>query len=319
MYKIGIIGTGNVAQTLVSNMIASEMPVSFKLLHYVSDQGQDNQYANVDLVNSIAHTSSFTNKVQVVEWNDLSDCDILLFTARTNSMDGEKVDRMAFLKSNGLIALDIAKKLKQINYKNLILVVSNPVEPIAGVIRYYLNYDPYKIIGASTFLDSQRLQQHIANCSQFNFRDIPAYFLGEHSLNAVAFVSKINSILPVLSSTQKNEIKNCVDKALSDPTRIISARNFTCHGVANSVKQILKAIMADDDRVVLLSTYLKHNEYNIKKPIYFSTFVQINRNGVKRVLTANVSDSEQKAIDKLAISMQHTWETTKKVLKIDEL
>jgi len=61
-----------------------------------------------------------------------------------------------------------------------VVVISNPVDRVAGLLTHLAGLDPERVIGTGTFLDTVRLERALAVALDRDPSDVEAWVLGEH-------------------------------------------------------------------------------------------------------------------------------------------
>ena len=150
--KIVIVGTGNVGATTAFSIINQGLCERLVLI----DMNQEKAYGEMlDLQHSV-HFMNRNIKVQVGEYKDCADADVVIITAAA-PMDPNATDRLTMLAPSKKVMKSIIQPIMESGFNGILVVISNPVD----IMTYYawkLSGLPKKqVIGSGTTLDSARL------------------------------------------------------------------------------------------------------------------------------------------------------------------
>src|ERR1700709_2638732 len=129
-------------------------------------------------------------RIYAGNYDKCSDADIVLITAGLRRKPDES--RLDLINRNVTLFKQILDSLKGAGLKKdaILFIVSNPVDILTRLAIDYLKYDPTKVIGLGTQLDTARFRSLIALETGLPPGQIKALILGEHG----------DSMVPVWSS-----------------------------------------------------------------------------------------------------------------------
>lgn len=304
-FKIGIIGTGLVGKTILSKLLAANWNVNLSFLHY-QNLTFDNQDLFLDFEDGLSHSNIQNRKVNCDTYEEITKSDLIIVAIKKELSNKETTSRFVHAKTNGQEILKIAQKLKSLNYNNLILLASNPVESLTQLMQTVLNIAPYKVFGCGTYLDSMRLQIEIAHHFNLHSDQIEAYFLGEHSEEALPFLSQINALYSQIDNNLDLLNKIAKSSLIKRVKKILKSQGATAQGIANEAHQIVEAIVFNTNKILPLCCHLTH-QYNLKTPLYADTFAKLNQKGVAQVYQANLNQDETKQMQEVLESVAKKW------------
>ncbi|MCI5971833.1 MAG: L-lactate dehydrogenase [Anaerococcus sp.] len=292
--KVVLIGDGFVgssyAFSLVNSTLASEL--------VIIDIRKDKEVADVnDLLDSTVLTPSAT-LVRSGSYEDCKDADLVVL-AYGNSQKN-LVNRLDDIKIATEMVLDTIPKVVENGYDGVILLATNPVDVIARVVEEVSGFSPERIVGTGTSLDSARFAQYLALETGFNVADINAYVIGEHGNSSVAVWSNANingigigQFIENIDDSYKDKVGELIrDKAF----RIIKGKGATHFGIANCLLAFTRAILLDENRVLMASAKL-NGEYK-NEGLYTGVPTVIGRNGAEKILEMPIDKREQDMFDK---------------------
>src|SRR3989440_7923472 len=129
-------------------------------------------------------------KIYAGNYDKCADSDIVLITAGLRRKPDES--RLDLINRNVLLFKQILDPLKGAGLKKdaILFIVSNPVDVLTRLAIEYLKYNPAKVIGLGTQLDTARFRSLIALETGLPPSQIKALILGEHG----------DSMVPIWSS-----------------------------------------------------------------------------------------------------------------------
>src|SRR5918996_1807122 len=123
------------------------------------------------------------------DYADLADAGLAIITAGINEKAGGATDRndpagrLRLLDANVKVFQDIVPKLVKAAPEAVIVVATDPPEPLADVARQLAGHD--RIVDAGTYLDSLRFRLHIGERLGVAPDSVDANVVGEHGTSSV--------------------------------------------------------------------------------------------------------------------------------------
>lgn len=309
--KVVIIGAGYVgsttAYTLMQSGIVSEIAIIDLNIKKVEGEVMDMNHC-------LAFTKPMTIKVGTYE--DCSDADLIIMTAGPSIQPGGT--RLDLAKQNASIMKSIMEEITKYTRDAVILVATNPVDILTQVASESVGYDPKKVIGSGTVLDSARFRHILSQHCKVDTRNVHGYILGEHGDSEIAAWSLTNIAgAPLAQYCQgcgkahclginKDEILNQVRKA---GYHIIDRKVATFYGVSNAIKRITEAILRNEHSILTVSSLL-NGEYGIEN-IAMSVPTIVNSSGVHKIVELPLSEDEKIGLRKSADTLKEILDHTK--------
>lgn len=308
--KVVLIGDGFVgssyAFTLVNSGLATELAII--------DIRKDKEIADVnDLLDATVLTSSPT-LVKTGSFEDCKDSDLVVL-AYGNSQKN-LVNRLDDIKIASQMVVDTIPKVVEAGYDGVILLATNPVDVISRVVAEVSGFPKEKIVGTGTSLDTARFAQYLALASKFNVADINAYVIGEHGNSSVAVWSNANvnginisEFIDKIDDAYKDEVGELIrDKAF----KIIKGKGATHFGIANCMLAFTRAILLDEKRVLMASSYLR-GEYK-NEGLYTGVPTVVGKNGAEKILQMPIDDREQEMFDKSCKALKENYKLALEII-----
>ena len=95
-------------------------------------------------------------KIRAGEYADCADADVVAICAGVAQKPGES--RLNLLQRNTAVFRSIVGPVVESGFKGLFLVATNPVDIMARITQQLSGFDPHRVIGSGTALDTARLR-----------------------------------------------------------------------------------------------------------------------------------------------------------------
>jgi len=290
--RVVIIGAGLVGSTfayaLMINGIASEI--------ILIDRNEERLEGEVMDLN---HGISFVRPtlVRAGDYEDCKDADIIVICAGANQKPGET--RIDLLGRNTEIFRSIIDRIKASGTEAIILVATNPVDIMTYVTYKLSGYEPSRVIGSGTVLDSARFRYLISSHCRVDPSNVHAYIIGEHGDTEVPVWSMANiaglrfsEYCPVCGKNcgpfPKDDIVNEVKNAAY---RIIKGKGATYYAIGLALVHIVESILRDEYSVLTVSSLL-NGEYGLHD-VCLSLPSIVARRGVTKKVPVELSPDEE--------------------------
>ncbi len=278
--KITVVGAGyvgmSVAQKCAEKNLASEICLTDVL------EGRAQGIA-LDL-NQAAAIEGYTSRViGTSEPGPTADSDLFIVTAGRPRKPG--MSRSDLLEVNGRIMSDVADVIRERSPAAMVIVVTNPLDPMTGLMRARVGFPAKRVCGMAGVLDSSRFSWFIAERLGTCVKDVDAMVLGAHGDSMVP--------LPEACTVNGVALGNLTDRAtiaeLSDRTRHGGAEivNLLKTGSAFFAPAASAVAMAasilNDEKRLLPSSCLLNGQFGVEG-IYTGVPAILGREGVERIV-----------------------------------
>ena len=244
-------------------------------------------------------------KIFAGNYDDCHDADIVAICAGVAQKPGES--RLELLQRNTAVFRSIIGPVVQSGFNGIFLVATNPVDIMTQITYTLSGFNPRRVVGSGTALDTARLRFLLGEFFEVDPRNVHAYVIGEHgdsefvpwsqAMLATRPITDLCCDNPEICSLSKltqleGEVRDAAQK-------IIQAKNATYYGIGMSLVRITKAILGNENSVLTVSAMLL-GEYG-ESDVFVGVPCIVNRNGIKRVHTLALNDQE---MDKFRNSCQ---------------
>ena len=250
----------------------------------------------------LGHGAFFTPPVDVRagDYTDCSGADVVIICAGAKQKPGQS--RMDLVGTNIDICKSVVQNVVAQTRDAILLLVTNPVDVLTYAALKFSGLPKRRVIGSGTVLDSARFRYLLSQHCQVDAHNVHAYVLGEHGDSEVLAWSITNIAGVKLDDYCKNCPRKCpnierekiADQVRNSAYHIIEAKEATNFAVGLALVKITTSILRNENSVLTLST-LMSGQYGIDD-VCLSVSTTINRDGVDRVLSPNLTEAELEAL-----------------------
>jgi L-lactate dehydrogenase len=292
--KVGIIGAGAVGSACFLSLVIRGSAREIVLVNRDRKRAQgvvtDVQYGTV-LSPPIA--------VRDGDYSDLAGSSVVMITAGVNEKAGgatdrsDPVGRLRLLEANAAIFQDIVPQIHKFAPDALILVVSDPPDALADVVRM-LGHE--RVMSTGTSLDTLRFRFHLGKRLNVSASDVEALVLGEHGVSSVFLWSAArvggSKVLDLFGeSTAPQKVREEIEGEVRYANiTIIEGIGASQYGIGMVSARLTEMVLRDERAVIPVGCY------NPTFGITLSLPSVIGREGVHRMLEPEMSDAERQAL-----------------------
>lgn len=296
--KVVLVGTGFVGMSMaysILNQGNSSGVNELVLIDVLKDKAIGEA---MDLCHGLPCSSSHM-KIKAGDYSDCSDADIVVITAGLNQRPGQT--RLELSTANAKIMKDITNQVVSSGFDGIFLIASNPVDLMTKVVQEVSGFNPSKVIGSGTALDTARLRYLVGEYLNVSNKNVHAYIMGEHGDSSFvpwehAYVGckKVSDIL-LDSNRDLSDLDKIYVEVRDAAYEIINRKKATYYGIGLGLTKIVKTILNNTNEILTVSAYLD-GQYN-QKDIYIGVPAIINSNGARELLELKLSDENQAKLD----------------------
>ena len=307
--KIAILGTGNVGATIAYNLVVQGVASEIVLVDINKEKAEGEA---LDLSQCAASCPSV--KVWSGEYADVAGSDFVVVTFGVGRKPGQT--RLDLAAINIGILKSVIADVAKIAPEALYIVVSNPVDVLTYVTMMDTCLDKSQVIGTGTLLDSNRLQQAVADYCKVDVHNVTAYVFGEHGDACMAPWSLCTvcgmpireyctKIMGVKKEQLEEELQNIYTGMVAAGSKVIKAKGATFYAIAASTVQLIKALASDTETILPLATYL-NGEYGAKD-LCTGVLCKVGGSGFKSIVEVPLPEDEMKLFSEKLASLDNTF------------
>ena len=285
--KVVIIGCGNVGMSYAYALLNQKTKVNELVL--IDIQRERIIGEAMDLNHGLAFAPSKLT-IRVGEYADCKDAAIVCICAGANQSPGET--RLDLVQKNNVIFKDIIGKVVESGFNGIFLVATNPLDIMTYITYKHSGFEPSRVIGSGTTLDTARLRYLLSDKLNVNTKNVHAYIMGEHGDSEFAswsnaYVGSVN-VREYLHQDELDKIAHNVKTAAYD---IINKKGATYYGIGMVLVRITNAILDDEHSILTVSSYNKEHDLFVGYPSI------VGKDGIVGYTPIKLTEDEQKALD----------------------
>src|SRR5713226_5417514 len=282
--KIGIIGTGAVGTACAFSVVMRGCADELVLL-------DRNRKRARGVVADLQYGATLSPPLTLIEgdYDDLAGADLVMITAGVNERAGGATDRrdpsgrLRLLDTNATVYRDIVPRVVEAAPEAMILVVTDPPDPLADLTRQLGGHD--RVLSTGTYLDSLRFQFHLAKRLEISPASVEALVVGEHGTSEVFLWSgaRVGGMRAAQAAAGKGgdlaEVRQSVERDVRYANiSIIEGIGASQLGIGMVSARIAEIVLRNEQAVVPIGVF------NPKFGVTLSMPGILGRNGVRRIL-----------------------------------
>ena len=299
--KVGIVGAGAVgAASLLSLVMRSPPACEIVVL-------DKNNARAKGVVADLQYGATLSPAVELRagDYRDLADAVLVIITAGINERAGGATDRgdpagrLKLLEANANVYRDIMPRIVAVAPQAVILVVTDPPDPLADLARRLAGHE--RVLSSGTFLDTLRFRFHLARRLKVSPAFVEAQVVGEHGTSQVFLWSsaRVAGMLATAALDRHGESSDEFRRQVEDEVSyanitIIEGTGASQLGIGMATARIVEAILRDEQAVMPVGAF------NPKYGTTLSLPSVLGRTGVSRILEPEMSEAEQQGLQRSA-------------------
>ena len=294
--KVVLVGTGFVGMSMAYSMLNQGGVNELVLIDIDKDKTKGEEM-------DMAHGLPYAPQKMVIKAGDYDECkdaQVVVITAGIAQKPGQT--RLELSEVNTKIMKQITESIMASGFDGVIVVASNPVDLMTYVVAEVSGLPKSRVIGSGTVLDTARLRYLMADYLQVSSKNIHAYIMGEHGDSSFvpwnhAYVGCKKMIDVMKDGNHPMEDLNKIHQNVVNAAyEIINKKKATYYGIGMALSKIVKSVLDNDNSILTVSTYLKDGQYG-QDDIFIGVPAIINSNGVRELLTLELSNEEQEKLN----------------------
>ena len=256
--KVAVIGCGFVGTTCAFELIESGLFLEMVLIDLDKKRSEGEA---MDLSHGSAYSHAM--KIYAGDYDDIKDAGIVIISAGAPQKVGET--RLDLVRKNVMILKSIINEIKKRNYEGLLLIVSNPVDILTYVALKLSGFEPHRVMGSGTVLDTARFRYVIGERLMVDSRNVHAYIIGEHGDSEVPVFSTasvsgihLNHFAQLRGYFDyENMMNEIYEDVKNSAYEIIKRKGATYYGIAVAIRRICEAIIKDEHCILPVSSLME--------------------------------------------------------------
>jgi L-lactate dehydrogenase len=302
--KIGIIGAGAVGTACAFAVVMRGCASELVLLDL------DRRRAR-GVVSDLQYGAALSQAVTLIEgdYHDFADADLVMITAGVNERAGGATDRgdptgrLRLLDTNAKVYREIVPRLVKAAPEAVILVVTDPPDPLADLTRQLAGHN--RVLSTGTYLDTLRFQFHLAKRLEVSHASVRAMVIGEHGTSEVflwsgARVGGMRADQAIASqSGDVAEVRQAVEQEVRYANiTIIEGTGASQLGIGMVSARIAEIVLRNEQAVIPIGVF------NPKFGVTLSLPGILGRSGVSRILEPAMTEGELQGLQRSADTLK---------------
>jgi L-lactate dehydrogenase len=237
------------------------------------------------------------------DYPDLAGAGLVIITAGINEKAGGATDRsdpagrLKLLRTNADVYRDIVPRILAVAPEALLLVVTDPPDPLADLARRLAGHP--RVLSTGTFLDTLRFRFHLARQMQVSPHHVEAQVVGEHGTSQVFLWSSARVAGTRALAALAGEAPEAFRKRVEEEVRyanitIIEGTGASQLGIGMATARIVEAILRDERAVIPIGSFNPNYGVTLSLPSV------LGPEGVTRILEPEMSQEEKSALERSA-------------------
>lgn len=259
-------------------------------------------------------------KITDGDYDALEGSGVIMITSGVNEKTGGATDRsdplgrLRLIDKNAEIYRDIVPRIVRSAPDAVLLIVTDPPDPLADIARDTALAAGVKaqVISAGTFIDTMRFRVHLGQHFGVDSRDVEAQVIGDHGTSAVFLWSsaRIGGVPVEALLKQRGETLRGLRDQLEKDVRyanitIIEGHDASQYGIGIVSARIAEMILRNERAVIPIGSLQKEFGVTLSLPSV------VGRGGVIEVLQPELSDEEREGLQKSAKTMKDALDRVK--------
>ena len=290
--KVVLIGTGMVGMSYAYALLNQNACDELVMIDLDRERAQGEA---MDLNHGLAFSGS-NMRIYAGDYTDCGDADIVVISAGVAQKPGES--RLDLLQRNAAVFQSIIEPVAESGFNGIFLVATNPVDIMTWITCKLSGFNPRRVLGSGTALDTARLRYLVGEYFTVDPRNVHAYVIGEHGDSEfVPWSQAMFATKPILSICEESggrfnyqEMERIEQEVRGAAQKIIQAKQATYYGIGMAMVRITKAIFGDENSVLTVSAMLR-GEYGVSG-VFVGVPCIVNRSGVRKVVSLPLNEQE---------------------------
>jgi len=293
--KIGIIGAGAVGSACLTAAVQRRVAREIIVINRNHKKARG-------LVTDVQYGAVLSPGIELRDgdYADLKGAALVMITAGVNEKTGGATDRndpagrLRLLDTNVDIYKDIVPRIHAVAPDTLVLVVTDPPDPLADAVR---KVGHMRVLSTGTYLDSLRFKFHLGQRLKVSPASVSAQILGEHGTTEVFVWSSATiagrPLRECLSRASQgwDEFRRDIEQQVRFANiAIIEGIGASQHGIGMVSARIAEIILSDERTVIPIGSYQPQYGATLSLPSL------LGRDGVIETFEPEMSTEEREAL-----------------------
>ena len=290
MSKVTVVGAGNVGATCANVLAVNEVANEVVLIDIKEGLAEGKA---MDIMQT-AQLMGFDTVVTGVtnDYSKTANSDVVVITSGLPRKPG--MTREELIGVNAGIVKSVAKNILEYSPNTILVVVSNPMDPMAYLALKSLGLPKNRVIGMGGALDSSRFKYFLSQALGCNANEVDGMVIGGHGDTTMIPLTRFASYkgVPVsqfLSAEKLDEVAKATMVGGATLTGLLGTSAWMAPGAAASF--LVESIIKDQKKMIPCAASLE-GEYGMDD-IMIGVPVIIGKNGIEKVVELDLNEDEK--------------------------
>ena len=295
---ITVIGSGKVGASAALNCGLRELDRDILLLDIVQGLPQGEA---MDINHQLSERGTDAIARGSNNYEEMRGSDYVVLVAGVGRKPG--MTRMDLLKINAGIVKDVASKIASYAKDAMVIVVTNPLDPMTYLALKTIGAQKSKVMGMGGMLDLSRFKSFIQDATGLSRDSIQAMVISEHGENMLP-LTRFSSVggIPLHDFVSREKAAELFEKTRKVAAEVIALKGATVYAPGNAVATMIESVVKDKKLVIPVSAYLQ-GEYGVSD-ICIGVPSVIGAGGIERIIELKLDSSEQDVFNKGVASVK---------------
>ena len=303
MSKVTVVGAGNVGATCANVSAVNEVANEVVLIDIKEGFAEGKA---MDIMQT-AQLMGFDTVVTGVtsDYSKTANSDVVVITSGLPRKPG--MTREELIGVNAGIVKSVAKSILEYSPNAILVVVSNPMDPMAYLALKSLGLPKNRVIGMGGALDSSRFKYFLSQALGCNANEVDGMVIGGHGDTTMIPLKRFATYkgLPVSGLIPAEQL----DKIAADTmvggatlTKLLGTSAWYAPGAAAAM--VASSIIHNEKRIIPCSVMLEgeygHSDLCIGVPVV------LGKDGIERIIELDLNAEEKALFDASAAAVKNT-------------
>ena len=290
MSKVTVVGAGNVGATCANVLAVNEVANEVVLIDIKEGFAEGKA---MDIMQT-AQLMGFDTVVTGVtnDYSKTANSDVVVITSGLPRKPG--MTREELIGVNAGIVKSVAKSILEYSPNAILVVVSNPMDPMAYLALKSLGLPKNRVIGMGGALDSSRFKYFLSQALGCNANEVDGMVIGGHGDTTMIPLTRFASYkgIPVRNFLSAEELEKVAKDTMvggATLTGLLGTSAWMAPGAAASF--LVESIIKDQKKMIPCAASLE-GEYGMDD-IMIGVPVIIGKNGIEKVVELDLNEEEK--------------------------